>query len=66
MKMKYPPADPAHLCRCECHVTGGLHFMACCDTCECGAHVDFRHLAEHRKTCRPTKNRHRDREATDE
>jgi hypothetical protein len=62
MKIKYPPADPAHLCECPCHEPDSsmMHFDACCSGCDCGAPIRFDCYGEHKKTCKPTKNRHKE------
>lgn len=61
-KLVYPPADPAHLCDCECHEPDAsmIHCMPCCSGCECGANIQDLYWGQHKKTCKPTKNRHKD------
>lgn len=62
MKIKYPPANPAHLCACECHEPDVqmMHCMPCCSGCDCGALIKDECWGEHMKTCKPTKNRHKE------
>src|SRR3989344_4237912 len=52
------PLNCFHICRCDCHKTGALHVLACCNRCViCGQNIEFDMMNIHLTTCHSTSNR---------